>query len=440
MSIDNKYRIFDEETLKGFFLVSILDPITNEFIDFCINQYRNDLYSLIKYLESNKDKIWVGYNNVNFDGQIKEFIWRNYHNWHSLTNLEICEIIWQEAQDTIENMNYGGFSKYKTLTFSQLDCFKVQHFDNKNRRVGLKRLEFEMDMDDIREMPIHHEQVDFTEDEVQSIIDYCHHDTKATLLNFKYLLGDVTHELYKGSNQIEVREALTEQFGFDCTNHSNSKYGDEIIKTLYCKEAKIDYDELPKKGTFRKNVYFKYGIPSYIEFKSPEFSAFYKSIKNKVMKATEEFEAEVRFKDQVYTFALGGLHNVVKNKMYDSDDEYLIIDADVTAYYVKTIINNQYAPAHLDAKSFVKGYSWIYNERTRLKPFGKNDPRIKGIVSGYKEAGVSVYGKSGDNTNWLYDPQMRLNTCVAGELSIMMLIERQELAGTACIMANTKQH
>lgn len=40
-------------------------------------------------------------------------------------------------------------------------------------------------------------------------------------------------------------------------------------------------------------------------------------------------------------------------------------------------------------------------------------------------------------TNWLYDPQARLNVCIAGEMSILMLIESQELSGNQCIMSNT---
>lgn len=435
--MDKKLLFYDIETIWSYFLISILDGET--WIDFSINQYTNDLYNLIKYLENNKNSLWIGYNNLGFDGQVIEFIYREYESWHLLSSLEISQIIWQKAQDIIDDSNHGLFPPYREylLTFKQLDVFKIQHFDNKNRMVGLKRLEYEMSMPDIEDMPVPHTKSNFSEQEVLDLIYYCHNDVKATKLNYLHLTGEVDHEIYRENNQIELREALTDIFKINCTNYSNSKYGDEIIKLLYCKEAGIKYRDLPKKGTFRKSIKLSNCIPEHIEFQTEQLNKFLKSVKRKTLSVSEKFEEVVSFKGQEYTFARGGLHNKIKYKSYSSTDEYVIIDADVSSYYVATILNNNDAPAHLNKKAFNKAYRWIYDERIRLKPLSKLDKKIKGVVSGYKEAGVSVYGKSGDMTNWLYDPEMMLRTCISGEFSILMLIEAQELSGSSCIMANT---
>lgn len=249
-----KLRIYDIETVKGYFLFSVYVPSTKEWFDFSINQYENQLYELIKYLEDNKDCVWIGYNNLSFDATVVEDIWRKYNKWFDKSNLEIAEMIWEFAQDAIERQTYETYAKYneENFTFTQLDLLKIQHFDNKNRRVGLKRLEFEMDADDVREMNVPHTKVEFSKEECEELISYCHNDIINTYQNYLHITGEVEHELYKGKNQVEVREALGEKFGFSFLNFSNSKYGDEIIKTIYCKEAGIDYDKLPKKGTFRK--------------------------------------------------------------------------------------------------------------------------------------------------------------------------------------------
>jgi hypothetical protein len=294
-----------------------------------------------------------------------------------------------------------------------------------------------MDAPIIEEMGVPVDKIDFTEKEVDDLLFYCQNDVIETYHNYQYVVGDVDHPLYKDNNQIEIREALKDKFDINCINWSNSKYGDEIIKTIYCREANIKYKDLPRKGTFRKVIKFKHGIPSYVEFQTPALKDFLSRMKEKEISASDDFEEFVPLDGQIHTFALGGIHNKIENKQYHSDDEYIIIDADVTGYYPRTIINNQFYPAHLKKQPFLKAYGWVMNERETLKPQAKTDKRIKGIVNGYKEAANACYGKSGDVTNWLYDPQMRLNICIAGEMSILMLIERQYLAGNSCIMSNT---
>lgn len=433
-----KLIFHDIETPKGCFLLCNLFE-DDSWKDFEISEYKNDLLELVKFLKDNEDAHWVGYNSLTFDGQVLEYIIRNYSKWINLSGREIANLIYIFASDVIRDTNFGGFPPYREdqLSLMQIDVFKIQHFDNKNRRVGLKRLEYEMDMENIEEMNVSPDQEDFTRKEIEDLIYYCHNDVYATRLNYNYLIGETDNELYKGTNAIDTRIALTEKFGFNAMNYSDSKYGDEIIKTIYAREAGCKYEKLPKKGTFRRTVSLSKGIPEYVEFKTPELQSFLKRLRNITLKGNEKFEEDVEFRKQHYTFALGGLHNVIENKKYDSNDEYIIIDADVTGYYPRTIINRKYAPAHLNKNAFLRAYTWVVNEREQLKPLAKTDKKIKGIVNGYKLAANSAYGKSGDMTNWLYDPQMMLNVCITGELSILMLIEAQELAGNKCIMANT---
>jgi len=79
----------------------------------------------------------------------------------------------------------------------------------------------------------------------------------------------------------------------------------------------------------------------------------------------------------------------------------------------------------------------MFNKRLELKPLAKKDKRIKGIVGALKLAVNSVYGKSSDMQNWIYDRQLTMFTTITGELSLMMLIEAYELEGIHIISANT---
>jgi len=430
--------IYDIETLKEMFLIGIYNPKIRQYFEFEVSKEKYQLDALLRYMEAHEDVYWVGYNNLRFDSQVVEWILRNNQYWGELSNMEIAARIAQKAHDVIDDANYDVFPEYREtdLSYKQIDLFRINHYDNKNRMVSLKRLEFEMDLENIEEMPIHHTKVDMTSEDLQVTRDYCKNDVMATYEFYKVTIGKTEHPLYKGNNQIELRQDIEEEFGIKCLNYSDSKIGDEMIKKFYCEEKRINYSDLPKKGYFRKEIQVKNCIAPYVAFKTPQLKDFHKKIRARVMRQKDEFLEEIVFHGQTYTFAKGGLHSVNTPKVFEADSEYLIIDWDVSSYYPAIIINNGRFPHHL-GREFLRGYKQMFDRRLELKPLAKKDKRIKGIVGALKLAVNSVYGKSSDMQNWIYDRQLTMFTTITGELSLMMLIEAYELAGIPVISANT---
>jgi hypothetical protein len=293
-----------------------------------------------------------------------------------------------------------------------------------------------MDLENIEEMPIHHGKAGLTDEDVEMIADYCENDVEATYEFYKVTTGNTEHPLYKGNNQIELRQDIQEEFGIPCLNYSDSKIGDEMIKKYYCQEKGIHYSELPKKGYFRKEVKAKNCIANYVVFQTPELQDFLKHVKKQVFTLTDEFKESLEFYGNTYTFAKGGLHTENKPKIFEADDEILIVDWDVSSYYPAIIINNGRYPAHLGPE-FLRGYKQMFEKRLELKPLAKKDKKIKGIVGALKLAVNSVYGKSSDMQSWIYDRQLTMFTTITGELSLLMLIEAYELSGIHVISANT---
>jgi len=429
--------IYDEETMQELFLIVVLVP-GEHFRHFEVSFWKNELDALAKFIEQHADHYWVGYNNLRFDSQVLEWILRNYQNWVDKSNLEICAMIAQYAQDTIHDSNYDVFPQYReeSLSIRQLDPFKINHYDNKNRMVSLKRLEFEMDLENIEEMPIHHTKVGMTRQDVVDTIGYCINDVKATYKFFLVTTGETDHPLYKGNNQVQLRMDIEEEFGIKCLNFSDSKIGDEMIKKFYCEEKRILISDLPRKGTFRKVIPVKSCIAPYIEFVTPQLKEFLAKLKKEVMKPKDEFKKSIKFYGNTYSFMRGGLHTENAPHVFEAHDDVFIIDWDVSSYYPAIIINNGKYPAHL-GKEFLNGYRKMFERRLELKPLAKHDKRIKGIVGALKLAVNSVYGKSSDMQNWIYDRLLTMFTTITGELSLMMLIEAYELAGIHVISANT---
>jgi hypothetical protein len=198
----------------------------------------------------------------------------------------------------------------------------------------------------------------------------------------------------------------------------------------------MEYNQLPKKGFFRKDVKAKHCIADYVAFQTPELQQFLKHVKKQVFTMTDDFKESLEFYGNTYTFAKGGLHTENKPKIFEADEENIIVDWDVSSYYPAIIINNGRYPQHL-GPSFLRGYRQMFNKRLELKPLAKKDKKIKGIVGALKLAVNSVYGKSSDMQNWIYDRQLTMFTTITGELSLLMLIEAYELAGIHVISANT---
>lgn len=433
-----KVVIYDIETMKELFLITVLDTETNMYQTMGIGCGENQLDLIVNTIDKYKDHYWVGYNNLRFDAQVMEYIIRNYHGWHELSTQEICDKIYQKAQDTIHDANYEVFPEYREdqLSLKQVDLFKINHYDNKNKMVSLKRLEFEMDLENIEEMPIHHGKTELTNEDSIMIADYCENDVEATYEFYKVTTGNTDHPLYKGNNQIELRQDIFEEFGIPCLNYSDSKIGDEMIKKYYCQEKGIKYSDLPKKGYFRKEVKAKNCIADYITFQTPELQNFLKHVKKQVFTMTDDFKESLEFYGNTYTFAKGGLHTENKPKIFEADDETFIVDWDVSSYYPAIIINNNRYPAHLGPE-FLRGYKQMFEKRLELKPLAKKDKKIKGIVGALKLAVNSVYGKSSDMQSWIYDRQLTMFTTITGELSLLMLIEAYELNNIHVISANT---
>jgi len=430
--------IHDIETMQELFLVGIYLPEEDTYWEFEVSKNKDEIAKFVEFTELFGHYYWVGYNNLRFDSQVVEWILRNYEQWEHLSPLEITAKIAQKAADVIHDANFEVLPEYAEdkLSLKQIDLFKVNHYDNKNRRVSLKRLEFEMDLENIEEMPIHHTKTNMTDEEIRVTKDYCKNDVLATYSFYKVTVGDCDHPLYRGNNQIELRQDIQEEFGIPCMNYSDSKIGDEMIKKFYCQEKKIEYKELPKKGFFRKEIKLKSCVAHYIKFETKQLQAFLKMIDNTVLGLQDDFKETISFYGNSYTFAKGGLHTENAPRIFEADEEHFIIDWDVSSYYPAIIINNGRYPQHL-GKEFLRGYKQMFEKRLELKPLAKKDKKIKGIVGALKLAVNSVYGKSSDMQSWIYDRQLTMFTTITGELSLLMLIEQYECNDINVISANT---
>jgi len=398
--------IYDIETLYEMSLFGFYEPVKKEWTWFEMSSRRNEVYEFVRFLDylKKEDYYLVGYNNVNFDGQVVEYIVRQHENWYDKNGSEISKRVWRKAQDVIDRSNYDLFPPYREteLHNKQIDLLKIHHFDNKNRRTSLKWLEYMMDMPCVEDMPINHVELendgtrmvpkfrDFTEEEFESIISYCKNDIESTYRWYQYTTGDVEHEQYKGKNKIMDRINLMKEFNLSplFMNYSDVKIGDELNKLGYCKLTGLDPKKLYEIKKLRgRTPSFTFGdcIPDYVQFKTEKFQKFKDSVKNVRVALTKGVEQEfiLEHNGTTYTIAKGGIHSNEKSRIIIAKDNEILRDADVGSQYPNAIVKRKLYPSHLGPEWLVN-YTNMINTRFEYKANAKKDPVANSVQELYK--------------------------------------------------------
>ncbi len=386
--------VFDLETLDVF-TATYLDKDSDETRVFVIDNELDDRELMFEFLDNEVAGL-IGFNSINFDAQILEYMYRN----PDCTPGDIRRYAQIITSDNDRQLDVPEWR----LRHKHLDLYRIHHFDNKNKRTGLKWCEFSMDLENIEDMPSDGEG----ENWLQMILSYNLNDVIAT------------KELYKRTiDMIELRKQLTKMYGINLINASDSKIGSELTLKLYCQKTGKNIKDVRSMRTYRKSIKIGDIIFPYIKFNSDIFNLVLNHFKNLEIKDTKSgSEFSVNYKGFQFDYGSGGIHGSISNSIVESNSEYVIIDADVSSLYPSIAIVNGLYPRHL-GREFVD----IYNQEIVVPRLVAKKEGNKVLADGFKLAANSVYGKSNDVYSWLYDPQYTMATTINGQLLLTMLAE-----------------
>lgn len=247
---------------------------------------------------------------------------------------------------------------------------------------------------------------------------------------------DVTRDLYlELKPQIELRARMSERYGIDLRSKSDAQVAEAVIRReIERREGRRVYKPDIVPGAFY------YTAPSYIRFESRELQALLVGTQQAPfvvtpageVRAPEVLEgAKLLIGKGQYRVGLGGLHSSEKHVVHLSDDEYVLVDRDVTSYYVNIILGCKLYPKHL-GRVFLEVYGELYEERLAAKKAGD-----KNTAESLKVVVLGSFGKFGSIFSVLYSPNLMIQTTLTGQLAALMLIERLEAAGFTVVSANT---
>ena len=410
-----QHYVHDYETMINLFVAVFESVNTEETHVFICHESKNDILELITFLEHNitYDEWHVSFNGLAFDSQITEHIIRNKDILTWMEGDEIANWIYNKAQDTISRSNRNEFLEFssKKLSIKQIDVFKLNHWDNANKRSSLKWIQFSMDWPTIMDMPIHHKTA-VTAEQIPEIVSYCINDVKST----KAIL-------HLSKPLINVRKDIKNKYGLDCYSFSNTKLGSELLLSLYCNNTGKSKYEVKEYRTYRNGINIKDIVFKYISFKTAPFQMFLNKILTQTIWDTKnDFKYNVRFQGYSFDYGTGGIHQCIEPGIYLANEEYIIKDLDVASLYPSIACMNKMYPAHLGEDFFQVYKNNIVDVRLAEKSKPK-DQRDIAIIEGFKEAANATYGNSNSEYSWLYDSSYTMQTTINGQLLLTMLVE-----------------
>lgn len=218
---------------------------------------------------------------------------------------------------------------------------------------------------------------------------------------------------------------------------------------------------------FEHGTTFKVKLPSYIEFVTPEMQEFLSVVRNCDFLISNKEEAielgydpagirtgvmipeELKGRDitigrTTYRVGIGGLHSQESSESHRSvPGKVTLKTADVASYYPSLILNAGMNPSQL-GPLFLSIYRAVYEQRLAAKADLKKFPKdsseyaeLKAIESGFKIVLNGTFGKLFNRHSIFYAPELGIAVTIGGQLSLLMLIERLELAGIRVVSANT---
>ncbi len=427
---EKTHWVMDYETLINCFVAVFVHYKTDEKKIFVIHELQNDYEDFVKFLIHNKENNqWhISFNGLSFDSQITQFILNDHQKLKVLPVNEIITKIYQKAQTTIRKSNDKEFLDYPEwkLSIGQIDVFKINHWDNANKRTSLKWAEFAIDSENVQDMSIHHETAINNKEEIEIVSSYCVNDVLAT----KAIL-------HLSKPLINVRNRIKTKYGLNCYNFSNTKLGSELLLKLYCSATGKNAYEVKQLRTHRDHINIKDILFPYIKFKSLEFQGFHEMLKTKIIYDTKNgFKYTMKFNGYEFDYGAGGIHQCIKTGIYKAENGIIIKDLDVASLYPSIACMNEMYPAHLGSEFFGVYKNDIVDVRLAEKSKPKQD-RDMAIIEGFKEAANATYGNSNSEYSWLYDPQYTMQTTINGQLLITMLVEELLLTIPESVLLQT---
>lgn len=427
-----------------------------------------DLFSLLYWLQQKAD--YFGYNNRKYDRLMLSALLMYYNQFDKPSKLitflyETSQrVIRSSNNDTLWTDNFTSLILCNNVAFRDLDLFQIFRLDHyhkslKQTSINIKwynlkeytmppigdldrhyyheRLPEAKGMTDI-ELNIHYRNVFerfIPREYLQEMADYNDNDV--------YIVAEL---IRMNQEEVLLRYRISEEYNVDVFSASRSTIADKVIVKLYSKYTGLHPKAFIDTKTIRRKILVSEILSDKIAFSTPELNDILSGIRSLTLRGEKgEFDREFTFMGTSYTIATGGLHSNEIPAVYVEDDEHIIVDRDVASYYPNMIRSLKVCQKHLIPKAWFRIADTIVDERLEHKHLAKDkslddkerDKHATAAACLKIVANAGIFGKMGSEKSFLCDKKAMYQVTINGQLFLLMLIEKLELAGIHVISANT---
>lgn len=238
------------------------------------------------------------------------------------------------------------------------------------------------------------------------------------------------------SEALALRQRLGLKYGLELRSKSDAQIAEAIIT----KELEQLTGKRPLVPTIPPGTRYRYKAPDYLRFQTPKLqwvlqrivgSDLVVGLDGKISTPADWNDLEFQIGEATYRMGRGGLHSTETKVSYKADADYALIDRDVTSYYPAVILGQGLYPQHLGTP-FLHVFKQIVDQRLAAKKSGdkKTADSLKITING-------TFGKTANPYSVMYSPDIAMQITLTGQLTLLLLIERLELAGIRVISGNT---
>lgn len=427
-----------------------------------------DLFSLLYWLQQKAD--YFGYNNRRYDRLMLSALLMYYNQFDKPSKLitflyETSQrVIRSSNNDTLWTDNFTSLILRNNVAFRDLDLFQIFRLDHyhkslKQTSINIKWYNLkEYTMPPIGDLDRHyyHERLPEAKGMTDRELNIHYRNVFERFIPKEYLneMADyndndvyIVAELIR-MNQEEVllRYRISEEYKVDVYSASRSTIADKVIVKLYSKFTGLHPKAFIDTKTIRRKILVSEILSDKIAFSTPELNDILSDIRSLTLKGEKgEFDREFTFMGTSYTIATGGLHSNEIPAVYFENSDSIIVDRDVASYYPNMIRSLKVCQKHLIPKAWFRIADTIVDERLEHKHLAKDksldvmerDKHATAAACLKIVANAGIFGKMGSEKSFLCDKKAMYQVTINGQLFLLMLIEKLELAGIHVISANT---
>ena len=427
-----------------------------------------DLFNLLYWLQQKAD--YFGYNNKKYDRLMLSALLMYYNQFDKPSKLitflyETSQrVIRSSNNDTLWTDNFTSLILRNNVAFRDLDLFQIFRLDHyhkslKQTSINIKWYNLkEYTMPPIGDLDRHyyHERLPEAKGMTDRELNIHYRNVFERFIPKEYLneMADyndndvyIVAELIR-MNQEEVllRYRISEEYKVDVYSASRSTIADKVIVKLYSKFTGLHPKAFIDTKTIRRKILVSEILSDKIAFSTPELNDILSGIRSLTLKGEKgEFDREFTFMGTSYTIATGGLHSNEIPAVYFENSDSIIVDRDVASYYPNMIRSLKVCQKHLIPKAWFRIADTIVDERLEHKHLAKDksldvmerDKHATAAACLKIVANAGIFGKMGSEKSFLCDKKAMYQVTINGQLFLLMLIEKLELAGIHVISANT---